>query len=206
MRSLISFNSRLLRQVLLLWGRIHPRKGLSETLRAFARVLQMEPKIRQDWFFVIAGWDDGGYVAGLRRLTQELGLSDSVLFARPVFGADKNNRFGEASALILASHSEGLPMAVLQARAHRYPVLMTDACNLPEGFAKTAAVRIPTDPAAMGPILKSSLEDPNLCRLGLAGRKLVEEQFSWERIGQSFASLYLWLCGRGSQPSFVDAI
>ena len=35
---------------------------------------------------------------------------------------------------ILPSFSEGLPMAVLEAWAYGLPVLMTDHCNLPEGF------------------------------------------------------------------------
>lgn len=191
------------RRILLFLGRIHPKKGLGETLRAWAQVLRDAPAVKHDWVFVIAGWDDGGYVEGLHRLANELGLEDSVRFPGPVFGEDKKALLNAASAFILASHSEGLPMAVLEAWAHECPVFMTSACNLPEGFAAGAAIEIPADPLAMAPILARYLADPELSRLGLAGRALVSEQFSWERVGRDLAAVYSWLAGRGPQPNCV---
>lgn len=191
------------RRVLLFLGRIHPKKGLSETLRAWAQVLQLSPTVRQDWMFVIAGWDDGGYAEGLRRLSNELGLEGSVRFTGPVFGERKANLLHAASAFILASHSEGLPMAVLEAWAHECPVFMTSACNLPKGFAAGAAIEIPTEPNAMASILARSLEDPELSRLGRAGHALVTEYFSWERVGRDLSAVYTWLAGRGPKPGCV---
>ena len=191
------------RQIMLFLGRIHPKKGLAETLRAWAQVLNDTTLIRRDWVLVIAGWDDGGYAEGLQRLADELGLQDAVRFLGPVFGEQKSDLLHAASAFILASHSEGLPMAVLEAWAHECPVFMTPACNLPEGFVAGAAIEIPTEPLAMASILARSLADPELCRLGRAGRALVAEHFSWERVGHDLAAVYSWLAGRGPQPDCV---
>jgi poly(glycerol-phosphate) alpha-glucosyltransferase len=188
------------RRVLLFLGRIHPKKGLAEALRAWATVLR-DTIIRRDWVFVIAGWDDGGHLEGLRRLSSELGVDDAVRFVGPVFGEEKAVLLHAADAFILASHSEGLPVAVLEAWAHGCPVLMTSACNLPEGFAAGAAVAVPTDPAAMAPILAASLTDPDLPRLGAAGRALVAERFSWDRVGRDLVNVYMWLAGRGPKPN-----
>ncbi len=116
---------------------------------------------RETWRLVIAGWDDRGHEASLKQLCRELGLpfSDitagaigesfpderngaSVVFAGPAFGASKRRLYEIADAFILPSHSEGLPMAVLEAWAAGLPVLMTEACNLPEGLEVAAAIRI----------------------------------------------------------------
>lgn len=191
------------RQILLFLGRIHPKKGLVESLKAWAQVLNDAPVIRRNWVFVIAGWDDGGHADGLRRLANELGLQDSVRFPGPVFGEQKADLLHAASAFVLASYSEGLPMAVLEAWAYECPVFMSPACNLPEGFAAGAAIEIPTEPLAMARILGSSLADPELCRLGHAGRALVAEHFSWERVGRDLAAVYSWLAGRRPQPDCV---
>lgn len=192
------------RNILLFLGRIHPKKGVGETLRAWAQVLKIAPTVRGDWVFVIAGWDDGGHVNGLRRLSNELGLEGSVRFVGPVFGEQKAELLHAASGFVLASHSEGLPVAVLEAWAHECPVFMTPACNLPEGFAAGAAIEIPTEPQAMASILAGSLVDPNLHCLGRAGRALVTEQFSWQRVGCDLAAVYMWLAGHGPKPECVQ--
>ncbi len=191
------------RKVLLFLGRIHPKKGLEETLRALARALRSKPSIVREWLLVIAGWDDGGHVERLRRLSGELGVEGSVCFTGPVFGEDKACLLNAADAFILASHSEGLPMAVLEAWAHERPVLMSSACNLPEGFAAGAAVEIPVEPEKMATIIAHSLADPELPRLGASGRALVAESFSWERVGKDLAAVYAWVSGRGPRPECV---
>lgn len=191
------------RRVLLFLGRIHPKKGIAEALRAWAIALRDSPEVRRDWVFAIAGWDDGGYVNGLRRLSTELGVDASVRFTGPVFGAEKTALLQAADAFILPSHSEGLPMAVLEAWSHGCPVLMTQACNLPEGFAAGAAVEIKTDPATMAPVLAARLADPGLRRFGAAGRALVAERYTWDRVGRDFADVYTWLAGRGARPDCV---
>ena len=56
-----------------------------------------------------------------------------------------NSLLQEVDAFILPSFSEGLPMSVLEAWAYQLPVVMTDFCNLPEGFEAGAAIRIEPD-------------------------------------------------------------
>jgi poly(glycerol-phosphate) alpha-glucosyltransferase len=136
-------------------------------------------------------------------LSTELGLDAAVQFTGPVFGSEKARLLHAADAFILASHSEGLPMAVLEAWSHGCPVLMTGACNLLEGFSAGAAIEITTDPAMMAPVIAASLADPNLPRLGVAGRRLVTERFSWDRVGRDFADVYSWLAGHGPRPDCV---
>lgn len=94
-------------------------------------------------------------------------------------------------------------MAVLEAWAHRVPVLMTRACNLPAGFEAGAAVEITVDPDALAESLVRTLADPALPGRGEAGRDLVERSFSWDGVGGDLVAIYRWLAGRASRPDCV---
>lgn len=153
------------RKVLLYLGRIHPKKGLVNLLRAWAQVCSPSPVVRgpaSEWVLVIAGWDQNGHEAELKRLATELGLqwadvrssklsalksqpstlNAQLVFIGPQFGPDKAVCYRSCAAFILPSFSEGLPMVVLEAWAYAKPVIMTPECNLSEGFTAGAAIRI----------------------------------------------------------------
>lgn len=210
-------------RVILFLGRLHPKKGLANALRAWARTHRELP----DWQFVIAGWDQGGHGEELKQLCKELGLSSSdhpvvafvqgregpgnggvarVVFAGPAFGGEKDALLRRADAFILPSFSEGLPMAVLEAWAYGIPVLMTDHCNLPEGFAAGAAIRIGTTPGDIVPGFRelSGGSPHDLEAMGAKGRSLVEARFTWPKIASQMKEVYGWLCGDGPRPGFVE--
>ena len=205
-------------RVLLFLGRLHPKKGLVNALRAWAEVMGEEARGtgREAWQFVIAGWDQGGHGDELKALCRELGLdysdnpsgnSDSaspapVIFNGPAFGKEKDALMRKAEAFILPSFSEGLPMAVLEAWAYGIPVLMTDHCNLPEGFAAGAAIRIGTEvPGIAGGLRELFQGSPgDLEAMGGAGRTLVEEQFTWPKVAAQMKEVYDWMLGGGTRP------
>jgi glycosyltransferase involved in cell wall biosynthesis len=63
------------RKTLLFLGRIHPKKGLSNLIRAFSQSLKSTSEGLAPWQLVIAGWDQGGHEAELIKLCEELGVS-----------------------------------------------------------------------------------------------------------------------------------
>ena len=191
------------KRTLLFLGRIHPKKGLSELVDAWALACARRGDLDSQWHLAIAGWDDGGHLAALRQRVEEKGVGGSVSILGPAFGEEKDRLLREADAFILPSHSEGLPMSVLEAWAYRLPVLMTAECNLPEGFAAGAAVEITTDPEALAASLIANLLDADLAPIGQAGRSLVEERFSWPRIAELHLEVYRWLVHGGERPACV---
>ena len=207
-------------RTLLFLGRLHPKKGLVNALRAWSEVMGHGSSVtgRDGWQFVIAGWDQGGHEAELKQLCGELGLSfgtkheeqgtknsEHIVFADPVFGEAKDALLRDADAFILPSFSEGLPMAVLEAWSYAIPVLMTDHCNLPEGFHASAAIRIGTDTAGIGEGLRKIFEMSARDResMGVAGRTLVENRFTWDRVATQMKEVYAWMLGGGEKPSCV---
>lgn len=179
--------------VLLFLGRLHPKKNIAGLLRAFASLARR--RALGDWHLVVAGWDQGGHAGELARLSDELSLGTRVTFLGPVHGERKDAALRNASAFVLPSLSEGLPMAVLEAWSYALPVAMTGSCNLPEGFSTGAAVEIATEPDAMARQLEAFLSTPSaeLAAMGERGSTLARTRFSWQRVAQDFTDVYRWM-------------
>ena len=137
----------------------------------------------------------------------------SVIFTGPAFGEEKDRLLRQASAFILPSFSEGLPMSVLEAWSYGLPVLMTDHCNLPAGFAANAALRIGTDAESIAEGLRELFALPttdhgqrttSLISIGRNGRALVERQFTWPQVAAQMKEVYEWLLGGGPKPGCVE--
>lgn len=190
------------RRTLLFLGRLHPKKGIRETLDAWSLVSARRNEVSNAWRLVFVGWDDGGHANAFAAHARSLGLTD-VIFAGPVYGDDKKAVYAHADAFILASHSEGLPVAVLEAWSYGLPVFMTRECNLSEGFNAGASVDVVTDPAALARVLLKRLSGPDLSTIGRRGRELVRTRFSWAAIGQQLIAVYNWLAQRGPRPECV---
>jgi glycosyltransferase involved in cell wall biosynthesis len=190
------------RRTLLFLGRLHPKKGIRESLEAWARLRSQNPRLAARWRLVVVGWDDGGHAKGFVEHAQRLGLSD-VIFPGPVFGKEKEAVLAHADAFLLASHSEGLPMTVLEAWAHGLPVFMTRECNLAEGFREGAAVEITMDPDGLARTLANGLCQANLQAMGTRGRALVAAHFSWSSIADDLLLVYKWLARKAPKPECV---
>lgn len=186
---------------LLFLGRLHPKKGVPELISAWAGI---SPAIRRGWELVVAGFDDGGYEAGYKKIAAKLVTDESIIFPGGAFGEDKRKLLSTVDAFILPSHSEGVPMAVLEAWSFGLPVVMTAACNLSIGFARGAAVRIEPHADSIAAVLDEFLtrSDDALEAMGQAGRQLVEERFTWQWIAAEMSAVYRWILG-GERPSSV---
>ena len=193
------------RKTLLYLGRLHPKKNISNLIRAWNETFRSQRTSGDRWVLAIAGWDQGGYEAQLRQLTTDLGLLTSVIFLGPQFGADKSECYRACDAFILPSLSEGLPMAVLEAWSYAKPVLMTPECNLSEGFDANAARRIGKAPEEIAAGLKvlREMSDDDRRQMGNRGRALLTTRFSWPRIGEQMRRVFEWMLGGGSPPDSV---
>ena len=194
------------RRTLLFLARLHPKKGVEELVAAWRLLLDHAPALGARWRLTLAGWDDGGTLETVRRCIDELGLADHIALPGALFGADKHAALASAHGFILPSRSEGLPITVLEAWAYGLPVFMTAACNLPRGFAAGAAVPIETNAEAIATTLADHLarDGAELRAMGLRGRALVAEEFTWERVVEDYRTLYAWLARGGRRPAFVQ--
>jgi poly(glycerol-phosphate) alpha-glucosyltransferase len=211
-------------KVLLYLGRLHPKKGLANLIRAWNTTINSQPSTN-DWLLAIAGWDQGGHEAELKRLATELAIPwadvhayselrtpnselaspPSVLFLGPQFNEAKSACYQHCDAFILPSFSEGLPMVILEAWAYGKPVVMTPECNLPEGFSARAGIRITTDVEGIAHGLTElfGISAQELNALGRNGLRLTEEKFGWRTIARRLRAVCEWLVCGASRPDCV---
>ncbi|MBJ6723171.1 glycosyltransferase [Geomesophilobacter sediminis] len=193
------------RRVLLYLGRIHPIKGIDNLVDGWSLLKRKAGGGGSNWTLVIAGWGQHGHESTLATRATELGLGDDILFLGPQYGDSKASCYHFADGFVLPSLSEAFPMVVLEAWAYGKPVLMTPQCNVPEGFAARAALRIEPEPRAIADGLATffEMDDAERRSIGAHGLELVRTRFTWGKIASEMRSAYEWLLGGGSPPPCI---
>ncbi len=191
-------------RVLLFLSRFHRKKGLDPLLQAWQEVVALAREAQ--WRLVLVGYGDEGRLADRVAAAQRHGELPAVEVLGPCFGAAKSAALASASAFVLPSFSEGLPMAALEAMAHRLPCLLSAACNLPEAFDVGAALRTEPEPEALAAALRQlfALTSAERVAMGCAGRAMVAAHYSWPRVAVQTIELYSWILGGGERPGFVQ--
>jgi glycosyltransferase involved in cell wall biosynthesis len=103
-----------------------PQKGYPVLLEAARRVLDLGLQVR----FVAVG--RGPQEDELRAIHARLGLGDRFLFMG--FREDATRVMAGFDLFVLASHTEGLPLALMEALAIGMPVVATAVGGIPEGL------------------------------------------------------------------------
>jgi len=165
-------------------GRLAPVKGQRELIEALARV----PAVHT----VLVGEDletGGAFRRELEGEAERLRVADRVVFAgyRPGAAAE----LAEADALVLPSRIEGLPIVVLEAMARSKPVVATAVGGTAELVADGETGIIVEDVDDLATALRRLSDDPDEARrMGEAGRRRVEEEFSEEAMTRRVLELY----------------
>jgi len=166
-------------------GRLSKEKGIDIFLRAAARVLANFPNTR----FVVVG--DGPDKDALQALSDELNIRDSVsLLGRR---DDMPSVYASLDVMVSSSRQEGLPIAVLEGMASGLPLVATAVGEVPSVVldGRTGVLLPAEDVGLLARGIESLLGDASKRnRFGAAGRKLIEEQFSAERMTADYLRVY----------------
>jgi glycosyltransferase involved in cell wall biosynthesis len=120
-----------------------------------------------------------------------LGLNDRVVFTGP--REDVASVLSALDVFVLTSHTEGLPNAVMEAMAAGLPVVATRAGGTDELVeeAVTGHLVEPGDGPALSEKVAALLRDPDArLRMGQAGLRRIEREFSIERMVERTVALY----------------
>jgi poly(glycerol-phosphate) alpha-glucosyltransferase len=193
------------KKILLYLGRVNRKKGVGFLIDAWGAAVRRSAPGNGDWTLVVAGWSQFGHQHEFEKQVVAAGLTRSIFFSGPFFGKVKFAALLNADAFVLPSQDEGLPLAVLEAWASGLPVLMTPQCNVPEGFAAGAALRLETCADDIARALQElfSMTDAERREMGAKGYGLVREQFAWPKVAQKMRSVYEWLVSGGAPPPCV---
>jgi glycosyltransferase involved in cell wall biosynthesis len=179
-----------------------PHKGHADLLKALAKIRAQLPA---EWRLLVIGRDDGELEtlvsqagkAGINANIQFLGERDEVqkILATSDMG-------------ILCSHQEGFSNAVLEGMAAGLPMVVTDVGGNSEAVIdeETGLVVPPRDSDKLGGAILRLARDSELRkRMGEAGRKRVEENFSLDKCVDNYARLYECLL-KGGKVSDVPEL
>lgn len=169
-------------------GRIHRKKNLLSLVEGWR--LAAKPA---DARLTLAGWGDQQDVDALKAA---IAADSSIEFIGSIFGMEKHALIARSRFVILPSLSEGLPMAILEAWAAGVPTIMTDQCNLPEGFAAGAASECGFDAESIATALSRAFaQDPDTWTImAQAARDLAAATFSARHVATQWAQVYRQLC------------
>jgi glycosyltransferase involved in cell wall biosynthesis len=163
-------------------GRFRPPKDFTTLIQAMAA---LEPGTAR---LQIAG--DGPDRDALEQEIEARDLPVELLGTR----SDVDHLLAAADIFVLSSDSEGLPMSVLEAMAAGLPVIATAVGGIPELVTdqQTGALVPPRDSQALAAAITAIAHDPeSRDRLGAAGRRRAETEFSLETCRQRHLDLYL---------------
>ena len=169
-------------------GRIHSVKGLDLLVPAFDMVRRNLPDAR----LVIAGPENDDYGRKVHRWVQERGLDAAVYFAGPLHGSDVIQAYVDADVFALPSYTENFGMTVAEAMACALPVVTSEYVNInAEVSGAGAGLVTHCDANDLASALEALLRDADRRHaMGDAGRRLVQERYTWPAIVEALTAEY----------------
>jgi glycogen(starch) synthase len=171
-------------------GRIESNKGFHVMVRALA-ALQQQGALPARWKWVLVG--DGPMRVQLERDIASAGLVDHVLLAGRVDAADLHGWYDAATLFVHPTLYEGSSIVTLEAMAHRKAVVASRAGGLPDKVIPgvTGWLVPPGSEEALGAAIAKALADSTrLGAMGIAGRALVDKEFSWRAATDRLLNVY----------------
>jgi glycosyltransferase involved in cell wall biosynthesis len=187
---------------LLFLARIHPKKGVSELLRAWHEIHDYF----QEWHLILAGPDLEGYSNRMKREAANYQLSDRVTFTGMLNGSEREAALTNSDLFILPTHSENFGIAIAEALAFGLPVITTKGAPWQELTAHECGWWINLRHAELVQCLKGALRLPKaeLSTMGERGRTLMARTYSWKQVAQQMKQSYEWLLGRNDVPRCIQ--
>jgi glycosyltransferase involved in cell wall biosynthesis/peptidoglycan/xylan/chitin deacetylase (PgdA/CDA1 family) len=165
---------------------LREEKRIDVLIAAAPRVLARHP----DAQFVIAG--DGSCRDELVALARTTGVFESFRFLG--HSEDVPAVLAGSDLFVLPSRSEAFPNSIIEAMAAGLPVVATNVGGIPELVAdgRTGRLVPPDNAEALAAALIDVLAQPDrAAELGRAGRRDIEQTYSFDRMVDQFETLYL---------------
>jgi glycosyltransferase involved in cell wall biosynthesis len=167
-------------KIVLFLSRIHERKGADMLIAAFSKAKQA---VDFPVLLFIAG-NDEGYLSSLQSLAKKLGVENDVLFPGPLYEREKLEAYVDADVFVLPSKDryESFGNVVLEALACGTPVIVTNNCGVSEWIGTDTGCIIEYDEEELRGALVTLLQNERLRKkLGNNGRRLVQNEFGWDK-------------------------
>jgi glycosyltransferase involved in cell wall biosynthesis len=177
------------RPIVLTSSRVTPHKGQDIAVEIAAHVVRQYPQA----MFVIAGVvDDRAYYEQLTRRVSELGLDNNVLFTEAISRAEMSQAYVDSDLNLVPVRFMNFGLVILEGWAARKPLVQSDRTDPNLVQEGVDALTFPFDDIDAGAnAICRLLADENLrISMGEAGRKKVEENYTWKKVAEFVESTY----------------
>ena len=182
------------KKVILYLGILHRYKRPDLLVRALPKLIEKEP----DAFLLFVG-PDGGEVEKIIELGKKLDVAQHFRWIGPLQGREKQEAFECSEFLALPSDEDPYPLVLLEAMAHKKPVLTTAVVGQASLISKNEAGII-LDPGDVDGIAKAAIRllEDSIYRetIGVNARRLAEKTFSVKAVVDEIELLYTYLTER----------
>jgi glycosyltransferase involved in cell wall biosynthesis len=187
-------------RIVLSLGRIHPKKGLDQLLRAWATIEARYP----GWQLQIAGPEEAGYTAELCMLARSLGLAQVVIDG-PIYGDAKWATYRAADLFVLPTMNENFGLTVAEALAAETPAISTKGAPWSRLNNEGCGWWIDHGVEPLAAALETAMAMPReaLRLMGIRGRAWMAREFSWDHVARDMLDVYRWLVHGREPPSTV---
>lgn len=176
------------KKVILFLSRINFKKGLDILIKAFAR-LKGE---RNDLCLVIAGPDNEGYGAKVKKWLNKEGVLNSTVFVGMLLGEDKLAAFRDSDIFVLPSYSENFGIAAVEAMACGVPTVISNKVGIyREVQENNAGVVVECNETSLYLGIRSVLDNDKLREeLSLSGKKMAQEHYNIDKVADRMIEIY----------------
>jgi glycosyltransferase involved in cell wall biosynthesis len=154
------------------------------------RALALVRRFRGEARLTIAG--TGPDESALRRLTEELGLTDAVCFAGHLDRDAMAALYRESDIALNPSTVDNMPNSILEALASGVPVVSTHVGGVPYIVqdGKSALLVPPRDPQAMATAILRLLDRSGVAESLASAGRAVATRYTWERVAGVLTDIY----------------
>jgi glycosyltransferase involved in cell wall biosynthesis len=165
-----------------------PMKGIATLLEAFAKLRVERPELE---LVLVSRPVPGGRT---EQIIDQLGLEGSVRFVHGLSDDELVELMGSAELACVPSLYEGFSLPTAELMACATPLVVSRAGAIPEVVGPDGECADLVEPGDVGELehaIAALLDDPERRdRMGAAGRRRVEEKFSWRAVAQATAAAY----------------
>lgn len=189
-----SINKQRKNKIILFVGgldKAHYFKGLENLLKALAKIIK-QPGLSQTILNVVGRGDLLPYY---KNCAFDLGVDKSVFFYEKVDNSKLVNFYNYCDCLVLPSINKGeaFGLVLLEAMACSRPVIASNLPGVRSVFknGREGLLVKPNDINDLAEKIKIILSDKKIAEImGLAGRELVENKYTWAKVAKRLDSIY----------------
>jgi glycosyltransferase involved in cell wall biosynthesis len=165
------------------------RKGVTQTIEAFARIAPEMPGVR----FKLAG-KPGDHHGKLQELVQKLGLQDRVDFLGMISDKEKRDHYQRCLAYVQPTLYEGFGLAIAEAIACGSPVITSQRGAVPEVAGEFGSCVDPHDVSAIANEMRNIYANPSTEAYKLAAHNWINQKYSLDARRNHLSSIMDEVC------------